>query len=325
MRTRFKPVALATAIGFVLSGLGTAAEIPRKKPLGAYADLWDRSVFTVPPVALQPEPPEAQIAKLQERVRELQAEVARLKAAAEAGDPRPAIKAPKKDQTGLKKWIAEFTPKPITRQFAESSLEEFGNREAVNRKLDVKRRKVLPPVEGAGTHRARIEIELQGPERILYQWLDRVHSPADFRGITALTIGPARNDDTQVECRVTLEQWFLPENHPRAKVRAADLLPLTESAYYPIEILLAITQASPREGFRLDRAEMFNALDAEGILVRNIRVLGRADELVDVATFNLNILKSETLRNYQWETQLPTEEPRSGKWQFLYDGQFARP
>ena len=60
-------------------------------------------------------------------------------------------------------------------------------------------------------HRARVEIEVSGREQVLFQWIDRLNTPSDLRAATTLSINPKKDDDTQVDCRVTLEQWFLPK------------------------------------------------------------------------------------------------------------------
>ncbi|NIP92225.1 MAG: hypothetical protein GWO24_01620 [Akkermansiaceae bacterium] len=77
----------------------------------------------------------------------------------------------------------------------------------------MKRRKIQPAIEDPGLnyHRARVELEVSGREQVLYQWLDRLHSPADFRAVTFMRLNPKRDDDTQVDCQVMIEQWFVPE------------------------------------------------------------------------------------------------------------------
>ena len=59
--------------------------------------------------------------------------------------------------------------------------------------------------------RARVEIEVSGREQVLFQWIDRLNSPSDLRTATSLRINPKKDDDTQVDCAVVLEQWFVPE------------------------------------------------------------------------------------------------------------------
>jgi hypothetical protein len=77
----------------------------------------------------------------------------------------------------------------------------------------VKRRKIQPAIEhpSLAYHRARVEMEVSGSEKALYSWLDRLHSPVDFRAVTMIRLYPKRDDDTLVDCQVTVEQWFVPE------------------------------------------------------------------------------------------------------------------
>ena len=116
------------------------------------------------------------------------------------------------DMMGEVDWLAKYEPQPIAPQKAESQLEQLASREAQRRGLTVKRRKPQPTLASDGLiyHRARLELEVSGREQILYQWLDRLHSPADFRAITTMTLKPKSGDDTQVDCTVTVEQWFRP-------------------------------------------------------------------------------------------------------------------
>ena len=117
------------------------------------------------------------------------------------------------DQAEEREWLAKYEPQPIPSQKAESQLEELANREAQRRGLTVKRRKIQPAVvdEGLSYHRARVELEVSGREQVLYQWIDRLNSPADFRAITQMRLNPKRDDDTEVDCLVLIEQWFVPE------------------------------------------------------------------------------------------------------------------
>jgi len=112
------------------------------------------------------------------------------------------------------KWLRDHQPEPIPSQKAESQLEQLANREAQRRGLEVKRRKILPAIdnEGLAYHRARVEMEVSGREMGLYQWLDRLHNPNELRAVTMLQMYPKRDDDTQIECKVTVEQWFVPQS-----------------------------------------------------------------------------------------------------------------
>lgn len=110
-------------------------------------------------------------------------------------------------------WLAQYEPAPIVAQTAESQLMDLADRQASSLGLEVKNRKILPAIQADTLtyHRARAEFQLSGREQAFYQWLTFLHSPPDFRAVTSLSMGPHRDDPTLVECRVTLEQWFVPE------------------------------------------------------------------------------------------------------------------
>ena len=117
-------------------------------------------------------------------------------------------------QRGEIEWLQRNEQKVIkSSQQALTDLEAMANREAQRRGLTVKRVKPLPALEDQNLefHRARVEIEVSGREQVLFQWIDRLNAPSDLRAATTLSINPKKDDDTQVDCRVTLEQWFLPK------------------------------------------------------------------------------------------------------------------
>ena len=95
---------------------------------------------------------------------------------------------------------------------AESELVQFVNREASNRRLEVKRRKIQGAItdESLSYGRARLELEVSGREQDLFGWIHQLNSPRDFRVVTMLRMFPKRDDDTQVDCQVVVEKWFVP-------------------------------------------------------------------------------------------------------------------
>ena len=105
-----------------------------------------------------------------------------------------------------------------------------------------------------------------------------------------------------------------------------ELQPVTELKHWPVELMLNCSKARPDQGLRLVRAEVHNQLnitDQGGMeLVRNIRLQGKADELDQVNTFNLNLKGSDDLRDYFWETPPAVEDTKSGRWGFIYDGRY---
>lgn len=110
------------------------------------------------------------------------------------------------------KWLEKVEPKPSTVQDTQTRLQQLVSREAQLNQLTVKRQKLQPSVVDPGLiyHRARIEFEVNGMEASLYRWLERLHSPTEFRAITFMRMNPQKDDDTKIDCQVIVEQWFVP-------------------------------------------------------------------------------------------------------------------
>ena len=108
-------------------------------------------------------------------------------------------------------WLEDNTPEPKEGELVPSELENFATTEATRAGLTVVRPKILDNDEsGVHYNRARFEIAVSGNEAALYRWLVRLHSPRDFRAITALRLNPNREDDALIDANVVVEQWFVP-------------------------------------------------------------------------------------------------------------------
>ncbi|MGB1130299.1 MAG: hypothetical protein ACPG4K_09620 [Haloferula sp.] len=108
-------------------------------------------------------------------------------------------------------WLAKNQPAPKEGELAPSQLEALVTRMATAAQLSVDKPKILPNIEGAGFYdRARFQISVSGMEEPLYRWLVQMHSPKDFRAVTALRLYPNREDDTKIDAVVTVEEWFTP-------------------------------------------------------------------------------------------------------------------
>ena len=113
-------------------------------------------------------------------------------------------------------WLAKYEPAPTTAQDAQTKLEQLLGREALRNGLEKVGLKLQPSIQDPALpyHRVRIEFTVNGMEAALYRWLDRLHSPNDFRAITYMRMNPQKNDDTKIDCVVVVEQWFVPEGDP---------------------------------------------------------------------------------------------------------------
>lgn len=110
-------------------------------------------------------------------------------------------------------WLDKNEPQEATEQDAQTKLQQLLESEAQRNNLTIKRQRLEPPLVSPGLiyHRARIEMEVSGMEMSLYRWLDRIHSPTEARAVTFMRMNPQKDDDTQVDCQIIVEQWFTPE------------------------------------------------------------------------------------------------------------------
>lgn len=110
-------------------------------------------------------------------------------------------------------WLEDNTPEAKEGELVPSQLQNFVTTEATRAGLTVVLGgEKIHDNDETGVHfnRARFEIKVSGNEAALYRWLVRLHSPRDFRAITSLLLNPNREDDTLIDARVQVEQWFVP-------------------------------------------------------------------------------------------------------------------
>jgi hypothetical protein len=109
-------------------------------------------------------------------------------------------------------WLAKHEPEPAANQDVQTKLQQLCESEAKSIGLTIKSQKPLPTDTTAGLnfHRAKIEITVNGTEESLYRWLDRLNSPEQLRIASSLRVSPNTQDDTQIDCKAIIEQWFVP-------------------------------------------------------------------------------------------------------------------
>lgn len=110
-------------------------------------------------------------------------------------------------------WLAAHEPQPTTIQDAQTNLQQLAEKEARNRGLTIKSQTLLKGyTEGAYYHRAQVNFTVTGTEQALYGWIDRLHIPTEFRAVTSLELAPNKEDDTKIDAKLTIEQWFPPSD-----------------------------------------------------------------------------------------------------------------
>lgn len=112
-------------------------------------------------------------------------------------------------------WLGRYEPKQAaTFQQTQTKLQQLVEREAQRNKLEIKKQDLQDSLVDPGLvyHRARMTVQVNGMESGLYRWLDRLHSPNEFRAVTHLRLRPQKGDDTRIDCFIVVEQWFVPED-----------------------------------------------------------------------------------------------------------------
>jgi hypothetical protein len=109
-------------------------------------------------------------------------------------------------------WLAAKEPEPAANQDVQTKLQELCEKEAQSVGLTIKSQRPLPTdaTEGRHYHRAKIQITVNGKEEALYRWFDRLNMPDQLRSATVIRLSPNQQDDTQIDCSATIEQWFVP-------------------------------------------------------------------------------------------------------------------
>lgn len=109
-------------------------------------------------------------------------------------------------------WLASKEPQPAANEDVQTMLQQLCEREATSAGLTIKSQKPMPTdsSEGLHYHRAKIQITVNGREEALYRWFDRLNMPDQFRAASLIRLSPNQQDDTQIDCTATVEQWFVP-------------------------------------------------------------------------------------------------------------------
>ena len=112
-------------------------------------------------------------------------------------------------------WLIEHEPQPAANQDVQTQLQQLAETEAKAAGLTIKTQKPLPTdtTEGKHYHRAKLQITVNGREEALYRWFDHLNMPEQFRIASQIRLSPNPQDDTQIDCTATVEQWFVPSTN----------------------------------------------------------------------------------------------------------------
>jgi hypothetical protein len=107
-------------------------------------------------------------------------------------------------------WLTEHEPTATDSQVVQGQLQDYIDKQARNVGLTVKgNQRYLPTVaSGSYYHSAQIEITVSGKEPELYRWLHIINEPTAFRAATHIILTPNTQDDTLIDCKAVISQWF---------------------------------------------------------------------------------------------------------------------
>ncbi len=108
-------------------------------------------------------------------------------------------------------WLANNEPKPSDYQPVQTALQQLAEKEVTVVGLTLKSQKLFPPEQSRELHYGRVKVELSvlGTEEALYRWFDHLNSPESLRCVTYIRLSPNKEDDTKIDCRAWVEQWFV--------------------------------------------------------------------------------------------------------------------
>ena len=113
--------------------------------------------------------------------------------------------------TGEMEWLAKHEPEPAANQDVQTKLQQLCESEAKSSGLTIKSQKPLPTdTTGRYFHRAKFEITVNGTEEALYRWFDHLNMPDQLRIASGIRMSPNTQDDTLIDCKAVIEQWFVP-------------------------------------------------------------------------------------------------------------------
>jgi type II secretory pathway component PulM len=109
-------------------------------------------------------------------------------------------------------WLASHEPKPAANQDVQTALQQLCQTQAESAGLTITSQNPQPTDAAAGLyfHRAKIEMAVNGTEEALYRWLDQLNTPEKLRIASSIRLSPNVKDDTKIDCKAVIEQWFVP-------------------------------------------------------------------------------------------------------------------
>lgn len=133
---------------------------------------------------------------------------------AEEPGTKKAANTPAKEKTVWNErmaWIDAGLPDMPSRDQAQAALLEDMRATAKSFDLDIDGQSFVKPASTPHYQEVAVKMNLDGPERKVFQWLAGMQSPEKFQSIKFLHLEPeGRRSQPQADCDVIVARWFKP-------------------------------------------------------------------------------------------------------------------
>ena len=110
------------------------------------------------------------------------------------------------------------------------------------------------------------------------------------------------------------------------RTKWAELQPIVENQYWPIEQYFNVYKAAPKQGLRFTRIEMrneFQLRDGEGqVIKRDMVIEGNSDQAAEAFQFGENLKRSSYFDDFRWGINSP-QQTKGDLWRFEYAASFG--
>lgn len=108
-------------------------------------------------------------------------------------------------------WIDQALPSLANRDQAQASLLEDMRESAKKLSLDIDGLSFVKPAKTPHYQEVAVKINLDGPERKVYQWLAGIQSPSKFQAVKMLRVRPeGRRSRPDADCEIIIARLFKP-------------------------------------------------------------------------------------------------------------------
>ena len=108
-------------------------------------------------------------------------------------------------------WLDATMPSMTNKDQEHAKLLEKLRATALAHGLDIDGQSFMKPGGSPHYQEVAVKINLDGPERKVFQWLSEIQSPENFLAIKFLELDPEMRSPTlECDCNVIVAQWFKP-------------------------------------------------------------------------------------------------------------------